>query len=51
MFFVIKMIGPKIGYPGPDGSFVISPATQTLDYKVVAKTPAITTKFQAEIRE
>jgi len=43
------MIGPRIDHPGLDGSFM-SPAAQTPDYRMVAKTPAITTKFQAEMK-
>lgn len=43
------MIGPRTDYPGLDGRFM-SPASQTPDYRMVAKSPAITTKFQAEMK-
>lgn len=44
------MIGPRIGYPGLGGSFIMSPTTQTPEYRVAAKTLSFTTKLQAEIK-
>lgn len=44
------MIGPRIGYPGLNSSFIVLPAIQTSDYRVLAKALAITTEFQKNIR-
>lgn len=43
------MTGPRTDHPELDGSFM-SPVAQTPDYRMVAKTPAITTNFQAEMK-